>query len=1505
MSKSLTQLIALFMILWSFTSKCNEGCLVCNASDNCSVCDIALGFVLEGNTCVKHEIANCDIPRALTTCYRCAAGHYLTHEGECKFTSVVVKNCEHYSEDGECSICQKGYYLSSNQCKAVTKTISDCIDYETDGKCSRCFYNLLSTDQTSCYEPPFETDFNCAYRYFPVTCNACKEGYNFADGFFLSDLAELNIKYTLLEKETYKSRNSYMNMAKCSSSSNSTSLQATCNSNFYRPEYCNTCEEGKYYDEAKGSCVDNPIGIFGFNMSIPYCYFMNNNQECEKCFEGYFLSYTNKVCLEHTQTVDNCKIMSQRKDSECFLCDQEYYLQSAKKCEPRNNYSLNCKTFNFFKDECLECKTGFMLSYENRICAGRIDHCSTYDLTQTYTICKKCDQDYYLIQNKCVAVPEDKLVDGCTFYDMSLDCVECEEDKALVEDLTQDKFVCTEKAGEQELLNCSHAIYSSGGGYECQSCDKNAARLKFINKCVFDEDSDELNCLEKDTLDQCIRCKRGYYLNLEDFTCIGGHDNNCEIYASSHEEVDLSDPPVCLKCSSGYYLFNNVCYQNLGTPSDGCIRKDANDNCLLCDSGYYYQYAFNHNEYYCKAKSLFPQHSNCDSLVWNPDLVNGPNFNCHKCQKGFFLTIDGECISCNEKNCKIISESGEVAEDSEGNCIIEKDETCIRYKHGVNAYITSNLQIVKFAYQHKNNIHKDINSYTSYANKTNYSSTYQNVFFESVEDFDNNVIKHATCKLGYARNFSVTNLTAQTNDCNVFIRNCNIRSNNLLVSPQRIYASCQSCYSGQAVFYTKDRIEKNKVDDIDSFLIDHNIDAYLPSTFCHPTTIKSTSIPHCGLFELALDDNGDIVASCLECQPGYKETSTDGIVTECTIISNCEIKVIGNQCERCSHGYSLNFNRNACIAYDPSDLNCLELASNNSCKKCLEGYHYNESNLCVKINHNSCDRWDGHICTKCTNPLEISLLYNPITINGSISCASGNTSLPIYCEIADINNACVKCEEGYLIDHFGNCFSENRISNCLDYDLLNGFCLKCAENYKFDISRGKCVPMVNLKSDNDCSIHYPYRLSANQGMDDVCVSNGIDDCNIYNLSALKEGNIKCTKCSLGYKLENEAISNNYKCTQFQPLPNCLEHSIDNSFNYICIKCIESHFVNRERKCEPRLPIPQCAEHHKIGKNCKRCNNGFYISEGQCAPRKNLTEGCLTYHPYKDECREYKVAHQYTYEFKDIIDDPPSIDPLVNSDGTSKDTYVISGCIKYFNKTICKTCSSNSYLLDNRCESILTSVEHCIEYSNATKCKKCKEGYTLIDNTCKATLAQNCLVYASDDKCATCPSTHPLLDEDFNCSKNPTVTFCNIYRNLETCALCDPGYYLDNGMCAPVTIGVPDCSIYKSKDECIECKKGFYLWLGKCKPNPSFDPHCENYRVTGQECSLCHPGYILIGNNCVKCGTNFMNCAVCSPEDTETCLMCRSGYHMNKELKCIENTKYKAFQPSVVIEFKTE
>lgn len=142
--------------------------------------------------------------------------------------------------------------------------------------------------------------------------------------------------------------------------------------------------------------------------NVPYFY-------CEKCALinqkltelslQYNLLGRDTQCIIKPQ-IDNCvefqndEVFSFR-NFFCNFCEENYFLEN-NKCRSRKNLVKFCQTYFLDRDECKTCEEGFFL--KEGICQQNstgIQNCIEYTLNQA---CSRCDQNFYLSQNRCVPI---------------------------------------------------------------------------------------------------------------------------------------------------------------------------------------------------------------------------------------------------------------------------------------------------------------------------------------------------------------------------------------------------------------------------------------------------------------------------------------------------------------------------------------------------------------------------------------------------------------------------------------------------------------------------------------------------------------------------------------------------------------------------------------------------------------------------------------------------------------------------------------------------------------------------------------------------------------------------------------------------------------------------------------------------------------------------------------------------------------------------------------------
>ena len=113
-------------------------------------------------------------------CIQCAAG-YLNQEKKCQIANSQVDFCFSYQSEGQCRICQFGYYLTSTGICMEIEEDDDCIVYDQDTKmCSVCKDHLIPDDHGKCDGDSKCEVPNCKYCYMrgqTANCIQCEEGF--------------------------------------------------------------------------------------------------------------------------------------------------------------------------------------------------------------------------------------------------------------------------------------------------------------------------------------------------------------------------------------------------------------------------------------------------------------------------------------------------------------------------------------------------------------------------------------------------------------------------------------------------------------------------------------------------------------------------------------------------------------------------------------------------------------------------------------------------------------------------------------------------------------------------------------------------------------------------------------------------------------------------------------------------------------------------------------------------------------------------------------------------------------------------------------------------------------------------------------------------------------------------------------------------------------------------------------------------------------------------------
>lgn len=175
----------------------------------------------------------------------------------------------------------------------------------------------------------------------------------------------------------------------------------------------------------------------------------------------------------------------------------------------------------------------------------------------------------------------------------------------------------------------------------------------------------------------------------------------------------------------------------------------------------------------------------------------------------------------------------------------------------------------------------------------------------------------------------------------------------------------------------------------------------------------------------------------------------------------------------------------------------------------------------------------------------------------------------------------------------------------------------------------------------------------------------------------------------------------------------------------------------------------------------------------------------------------------------------------------------------------------------------------------------------------------CVVEAGGNKCYDCYlgwvnaqgmcAVLPVKDRLDNCLQYNQPT----KEQMTSCALCKPGFYVDNGKC--VQCALAGCGLCTKSGECSACLNGNKLQVNpeqKCLQEPSAVANCylcDYFSGEGEcRCRQCNPGYALNPiaadkEACVK--DKIGSCHILDKTNTNRCAYCMQGYYIGADGKC--------------------
>ena len=1448
----------------------------CSSFKNAQCIECNDGYVLNPNNYLqsisKYQTSN-EGKEALNQSLKSFLNKNMTYIDKNVCTNPTVSNCVKFAKFNECEICQDGHFLDSNKDCIVNPEdqIQHCVLYKTNLECLLCKdnYYFVSNDPSVCLLG--ETVENCEeYSVNEEGCALC-------------------LKDFYLNNSLCKERVASKNMFTC------LTLNPT-------KDECSVCKDT--FALTLAGCqpgIENCAEYNGIATS-------RDDLECSKCNDGfYFFADENKCVQPASFAEDFCK---EYKFNEpvCSVCLDRYFFDAQLlKCKIHDNIDLNCaKSSLIERNSCEECNQGFKAYSVQKLCkivASPIDNCLEY---QTENICKRCALNYFgnLCQeietsrncqrvevantsncdlckdgyytnstpyNKQCVKPFESQSDQCESFelkegDSKVGCTQCKENSYPVLFDTNKIFACEPKAdfGGDLPSDCQMVHYDpSGPSYNCLLCNEG-----FV--------LDAGNCLSA-----CSSSKVHRKISLGEFgtsnmvkivsqnDCVSPATNypNCKLIVP-RVDVDIDNMEyICGECKSGYSKVVDIKTPNARLKTH---NYDSNDG--------QFKMGLRNPEYLCETVLT--------SKLQGTISLN----NCALFAKFQVSTVDKYgCIKCD------MGKTGKIVEADTGYYVIE----------------SCDIDIVGC-----------VASETDLRGITPFSLLTADTLFTSYENY----LSCIQCQ-GSASTIPFISFKMSTNKM-VFNKYKEGKSylDNILTELESGSAETTDDFNGNTMACR---------------------DYTVPADFGLPADEVISFIPNCALGAFEIDQvTHETAIYCIACKKEYYPVMTGRKITNCDPILKCSSSNRYNFCSNCETPF--NDNNWRCNTEVFADPNCLRVKGG-ECVVCKTQYTVNPDGICEKITAFQCKAGkmelpDGFLSE------DIDFVISEAERLGIADLTFGCSECEnnyIAIKNLEISNVCV--ESQYL--KLNSIPTDSTfIRNCLKYgynfSLNKIICKVCKAGLMPSGDAGKCLTSLpgclQSRTGNDSACQ-----TCDSGrtlIGDECVSNTIANC--LNFST-NNGNLICEKCNPGYYIldktqciegkvpncniyennsEDECVECNDRyviyrnvegktfCLSYQNF-SCTEWT--NSSSFSCVTCSQGYYPATKLDTDPshfcvggNFVIDNCAE-LDTSLLCTHCNTGYYLNSAKtgCITRAKKVDKCKTYSINTDECETCESNY------------------YLHSNGSCyKYPIGIQFCKEYSNISTCIQCDPNKYLSDNICLNVVQFVDNCELYKADGECVGCGNGYLLADaTTCIKILAVNCLTVKSHLECASCADGYGLAENSGN-TNCVEASLANCQKNTiiapYECTFCDEGFYLNEGECNRANPEIDSCLYYSDNLHCLQCKEFFVLSADKtqCLSNfvvsPQIDFNCKIYHERQFTCASCMLGqhFVLEGTEetttekllsrsptrmleteiydifkyqCKPCGGE--GCLVCDPIDNTACFICLTGYHMNQEGVCVDDT----------------
>ena len=1110
-------------------------------------------------------------------------------DGLCRPTTVIIQNCEKYSDEKTCVKCKESIsYLEEGKC--ILGNIEKCSKYASNQNiciiCSIDFSTVTSyipfpvnERNNSCVKLDFNTQQDCGeidLHSDHADCEYCNTN------FYPFTFQTIN-NYYCVSKDDFKlpSSGNYNNC-----------LYFDLNSN-----KCQRCEIGKVILNPQGTCGDS------CSQNQIVSFLSSNLNDVDNVFADNFLYCT-----------PNDKVLTSFETNpiSCAIYDSEY-------SNPLELYCAKCSLDSTYIGEVDTTNKAITLDYLPIV--GEINKNASNRITPVV---------------RCLS--REIILSGNISSNQTLVATFLKDGNNVPSSLDNCRYI--KKIGSSDKYGCVACNHGYSGkvikdtdnqGYLISKCE-------LIEKCLTsnyfyglgaleDQLNDELK-LSLDFFVSCHACTGGLIPTFARTSAVitGSSYSSSETYPDTLAhfiapfgfttdatkkpyEVHLSKPSSITSCQTNgldKVITLNCAIQELIidklVQNTEVYNNERNPRCVACLPGYkpVMTELLDGSKYISACQTIL----NCDlvksktfnkcdscagkySLNYNSDFINGYsdglscvfgssncfiyddiNKGCVKCNEGSILNPDGICDMVNLSNCENIGFVEPLNEKFLNN-FTNFGLGCNKCEDG---YIG-----IKF--EEENHTQCILSSYlqTGKSYETSFILIKNCAYYTRIEEEENKTICHECFP-----EFIISKNKKICYPKNISIKNCSIYTDNgesCSLCNEKYYVNDEGkCISGNISYCLVYENQSTCLKCEDGFIIINNMNKKIcfknPDLFCDE------------FLKEELDKSKFICNKCLK-NHFYSKNSVE--IGEFPLYHCLEIPDIDN-----------------CIKYN----NIPETADANlNCSECERNYFVENGKCSLRIYKviEECEEYfiDKDKCEKCSkgNYIDENGLCRiyPIGIKDCLMYIS-NTEC-IKCKKQRFLNGLI-CEEIPIIEEIKNC----------KYYKSSTECLECNENFYLKDAitciEGVANDCFTFENENKCeTCRDGYGLIENAGLVS-CTKIVIPNCEISNPIVNKEGNFECKECYISFYINSEKT-----CTAVPALISfCTIYDGPDE----CYFCLEGYVLSKDkRSCTKELAVTAFADGNCENSNelvnpvCNTCKEGYYFLNINCVSCDEvLGDGCL-------------------------------------------------------------------------------------------------------------------------------------------------------------------------------------------------------------------------------------------------------------------------------------------------------